>query len=392
MKLLGPLFVWAMQWCMSSAQTLRGSSLSPCNVLLPPQWTTSGHQLFLGNETFRLKGINWNGVESDCRVVHGLWENSVDFYLDLLTLHDFNALRIPVPFEVMEDLSLPLKPSCVSADPFFSPDTNVGTFLRWFLAKAKDRGMFVVFDLHTIQGQITESVFTAEVSEDRIMRAWANFAETFGGTSNVMGFEIKNEPHGVLSTPAFHDHCAKVIARVLDKTPLFHGLFFIDGTSMSSVDGNAAPWGGTFESISNLCSDDALCAMNIPGKLVFSPHVYGPDVRGTTALGEDEHTLFRRFGFIKTHEFFNESAIVVTEFGGKMVEGSSDHAFFDTWLAYINDHGLNAGAFFWTFPPTSFDTGGLLMDDFATLDPVKLAFLHNVQPHPTHVLSLKPPC
>lgn len=384
MIFLGPLVLCAIQWCTSSAKSLRGSS-PPCDVLLPPQWTTSGHQLFLGNETFHLKGINWNGVESDCRVVHGLWENSVDFYLDILSVHEFNALRIPIPFEVMEDLTLPLKASCVSADPFLSLDTTVGMFLRWFVEKAKDRGMFVLFDLHTIEGMITETFFTEDVSEDRIMQAWGNFASTFGSMSNVMGFEIKNEPHGSLSTPAFHAHCAKVIAHVLDKLPHFQGLFFIDGTSMSSVDGNSAPWGGTFESISEYCTDDALCAMHIPRKLVFSPHVYGPDVRGPIAIPEDKDTLFRRFGFIKTHGFFNESAIVVTEFGGKMVEGSADAVFFDNWLAYMNAQGLNAGAFFWTFPPTSFDTGGLLMDDFVTVDPVKVTFLQRLQPHPTHV-------
>lgn len=52
---------------------------------------------------------------------------------------------------------------------------------------------------------------------------------------------------------------------------------------------------------------------------------------------------------------------------------------------YMNRVNLTAGAFFWTFPPSSYDTGGFLNDDWQTLDQRKLDFLTSVQPSPSNV-------
>ena len=56
---------------------------------------------------------------------------------------------------------------------------------------------------------------------------------------------------------------------------MYDGLYFIDGTATSGID--HPPWGGSFESIAARCEDDALCVLGMPERLVFAPHVYGPD-------------------------------------------------------------------------------------------------------------------
>lgn len=60
-------------------------------------------------------------------------------------------------------------------------------------------------------------------------------------------------------------------------------------------------------------------------------------------------------------------------------------AYFEEWLAFMRRRNLPTNAFFWTFPPTSSDTGGLLGQDWATLDAVKLAFLQKLQPDPSQI-------
>lgn len=49
-----------------------------------------------------------------------------------------------------------------------------------------------------------------------------------------------------------------------------------------------------------------------------------------------------------------------------------------------DNNNLTAGAYFWTFPQTSYDTGGLVVGpEWRELDPVKLEFLRQLQPNPT---------
>lgn len=371
-----------------------------------PAWRSHDGKLFYGNDVFHLKGVNWNGIESDCRVVHGLWANSLDFYMDILETHRFNAIRLPISYEVMGRPELPVDQGCVSQEPE-AWDMNAHTFLRHLMDTFHRRGMFVLLDLHSIEGQITELPWTASVSEDQVVDAWVMFARTFAMHPAVMGLEIKNEPHGPCSTADFHRHAARVITAILEAVPSFRGTFFIDGTSESMVDpahakdddddsgegggeggeggggSKAPPWGGTFEMIARKCEEDALCRLGLDDRLVFAPHVYGPDVRGPPASCEDWVVFDRRFGFLQKHPFFNQSAIVATEFGGKMLEGSPDSAYFESWQGYMDHANLTAGAFFWTLPPTSDDTGGFIMNDWRSVDVHKARFLDLLQPSPS---------
>lgn len=343
-------------------------------------WTTRNNKLYLGNQTFVLKGMNWNGAESDCKVIHGLWANSLNHYLDLLQDNGFNAVRFPMPFESMDNLDTVMNPACVTAESGIYADMTVGAFLPLLLDNLQSRGMFALFDLHTIGGVITEFPWTDQVTEDMVLNAWSNFGDAVGKHPAVMGFELKNEPHGECSTEEFHKHCAKIITRLDDGGKGFKGLYFIDGTAFHE---QTAPWGGTFEGITTECDGDELCKLNKSEKIVFAPHVYGPDVRGDVALTEDHTTFERRFGFLKHHAFFNGSAIVVTEFGGHMRDPSADFQYFERWKQYMKDADLTAGSFFWTLPPSSADTGGVLNDDWKTIDKRKLDFLESIQPLPS---------
>ena len=295
---------------------------APAPAVVP--WRTADNAVTRGGEGFRLKGINWNGIESDCRIVHGLWEHGLDHYLDILEKHRFNAVRLPVPYEVMADPKLTVKPECTTAD---RPYESVHEFLTMFLDKAWKRRIFVLFDLHSVEGAITEYPWSPNVSEAQIVDAWGSFAQRYAAYPAVMGLEIRNEPHGAVTTSEFHRHCRAVIDRVLAVAPGFDGLFFVSGTTDSPVDGDKAPWGGSLEMLPRRCEEDALCQLGLEDRIVFCPHVYGPDVRSPeTTAGEGPPTFERRFGFLRDHPIFNGSAIVVTEFGGHMRE--SDGVYF----------------------------------------------------------------
>ena len=341
-------------------------------------WKSKQNKLFLNDQEFRLKGISWNGFESVCNVAHGLWLHSLQNYLDILQDQKFNALRLPLSFEIMEELDTIINADCTTKESEIFPGMTVRQYMGPFLDHLSARGISVLFDMHTIDGQITEFPWTDNVSEDRVVAAWVQFAQAFGKHPAVMGFEIKNEPHGDCSTYEFHRHCARVIDSIGDR---FAGLYFIDGTTQSSTD--KPPWGGTFESISRTCADDPLCQNILQGRLVFSPHVYGPDVRGDDARMEGDEIFEKRFGFLKYHPFFGDSAIIVTEFGGHMLE--EDGRYFVKWKEYMERVHLSTGAFFWTFPPSSLDTGGMLDDNWSSVNQGKSHFLTTIQPTPSTI-------
>lgn len=364
------------QSALPPQRRLRGSSLQRSRTV----WRTANRQLIYKDKAFFLKGISWNGVESDCRCVHGLWKHDIDFYLGILQREKFNGLRVPVSYELMNDLTQPVKYGCA---PYLA-DMQVGDFLKMLLDKAWDRGIVTVFDLHTIGGEITTYPWTDTVSEDQVVHAWLTFADRFVDHPGLMGFEIKNEPHGDITLDMFFQHVVRVTKALLDCLgSRFQGLIFVDG-----VQGPGDPWGGTLgsTSIQSLEHPNVLCQLKtMYDRYVFSPHVYGPDVRSSDVAGEGVAEHERRFGFItgmKNH--WGQSAVVPTEFGGHLYEGTGDLAYFQRWRDWMYEKGFRAGGFWWTFPETSRDTGGLLIgEDWSELDPVKLEFLRSVQPHPT---------
>jgi endoglucanase len=363
MRTLSPLLGFL---ALVSAQ-LRGTTL----LSKSSSWVTHSGLVYHGDSVFRIRGINWHGFETDCRVLHGLWAHPMDTYLDTIERLGFNAVRVPVAFEAMEDLELPVNFQCTALEPQLHPEASVRVALGMLLDRLASRGMVAVVDLHTIGGVITEAPWTDDVDEARVLAAWVRFASAFGRHPAIMGLELKNEPHGTCTTAAFHRHVRQAIEAIGDR---FDGLYFVSGTTESDAlpSSPGPPWGGTFETIEE-CDD--LCRLGIPERIVFAPHVYGPDVRGPDVAHEDADVFDKRFGFLQKHAVFNQSAIVVTEFGGHL--RGADLAYFERWRAYSRQRNMTAGFFWWTLPPTSGDTGGLLLDDYQTVDPCKLKFLHS---------------
>lgn len=378
-------FFFLVGWASLASATesimlLRGAKPPPPPM---PVWTSQHCRVFYGDAPYFIKGVNWNGIESDCCVPHGLWQNSLSFYLDLLVDHGFNSLRVPLSFEVMQNLDLAVSPACVRADPQYA-NMSLHDFLRRLLDDCWSRGVSVLFDLHTIQGEITPYPWTDLVTEENVVDAWKNLVLHFGTHPALMALEIKNEPHGEISAHTFQSHCRKVIEHI-ESLGLFRGLYFISGVQI----GNDAPWGGSV----GMDASCSLCGLHVNNRIVFSPHVYGPDVRGERVAREGWPEMQDRFGFLyskKGQNPWQENAIVVTEFGGHMEPGSADLAYFERWKVYMESHNMTAGSYFWTLPQTSADTGGLITGaEWNELDLTKLNFLDRLQPSPTKLKTRK---
>lgn len=67
----------------------------------PREFSSHDGQLFVGNKTLLLKGVNWYGFETQQGVVHGLYAQPPSVFLGILQEHEFNAVRIPVDLDLV---------------------------------------------------------------------------------------------------------------------------------------------------------------------------------------------------------------------------------------------------------------------------------------------------
>jgi len=209
-------------------------------------------------------------------------------------------------------------------------------------------------------------------------------AQRYAHLPHFFAVDLYNEPNGIVrwstgdpnsSDPKYHWKAAaeKAAAGVLAANPNL--LIFVQGINgnWDGVENSNIPmnWGEGLQ-------PQAYQGLNIPaGKLVLSPHTYGPDVFQKSSfsspdfpanLAADWETLFGRF--------FPQIPVIVGEWGGRYGVGGSGQA--DVrWQNALVDYLLGKGiksSFYWCYTPNSGDTGGIL-DDSLKVREDKMALL-----------------
>lgn len=341
---------------------------------------------------FVLKGTNWFGLETADFCLHGLWSVPMAQLLDFLKQHRFNALRVPFSAEFALDMDGCKPTNCnYHANPELQGKSS-GQMMDALIQGCADRGIVVLLDMHRLHGagEITELWYQEGVSgmcEARAIQAWQTIVARYKECWNVVGADLKNEPHGQATWGTNSNRCDwRLAAERLGNAVLKANrrlLIFVEGVegNVSAAPGKMSWWGGHLGG----AKADPVRLSN-PRKLVYSPHVYGPDVYEQPYFQErifprnmpeiwEEH-----FGFIKARRL--GPAVVVGEWGGHGREGSKDRLWqqvFGDWLA-ATDH---VDTFYWCLNPNSGDTGGLLADDWATPNEFKLNLLQRVCPNPS---------
>jgi endoglucanase len=363
-----------------SESPVPSSALVPKQNVTPPPppppappgtgYTVQSGRFFNGTREFKLYGINWFGLEtpsSNGNNLHGLWTGrTIPEFVDQMAGLGFNAWRIPVS----PDSIRPGK----SASSWGAYTNKTGReILEEFLRVAQSRNMFVLLDFHTYDPQqlgpalpgrpfpTSGSYTKADWLAD--LRALADLGKRF---SNVVGVDLVNEPH-LLNWAEWAPLAAEGGRAVLETNPNL--LVFVEGVGNKDNDnGGFNPfWGENLARAGDLSG--------IPGnKLVYSPHTYGPVVFNQPFFSAsnfpsnmpaiwDSH-----FGHLVGKGY----TLAIGEFGGPY--GSQNRVWLDAFTNYLVAKPISA-FFFWSMNPNSGDTGGLLLDDWRTVDQGKLSVL-----------------
>jgi len=343
---------------------------SSCAAKETAWWTTNqDHKIVYvpENRVFHLKGINWFGYETQCTILGGLEYHELDYYLDMLQRLKYNALRVPFGYETILNWEQAPVGACLSDSNQWLAGMSVRSTMHVLFQKAMERHMVILLDFHTIAYEVTQYPWSDQITTDIVLNTWKEVVWEFARYVNLLGIDIKNEPHGSINWPVWAAFVTQFIAFVKAECPPFKGLFFVGGIQESS-----SVWGGGFTSM-----DHSFETLLPDSQVVFSPHVYGYSIRGDVALQDTYQTLDTWFGFLLQRY---PNPVVLGEIGGWAID--EDRVWHHLLESYLIHHDIR-DFFYWCLNTDSRDTGGLVGRDWTTLDVFKVDFHSRIQPNPT---------
>jgi endoglucanase len=328
-----------------------------------------------GNQVI-MTGINWFGLETESFAPHGLWARSLESMLDQIQDLGFNTLRLPYSNELFDPSSAP---NGINYD--LNPELEGQTGLEIMdkiIEGAGERGIRVILDRHRPDSNAqSELWYTSEYNEERWINDWVMLAERYAGNATVVGMDLHNEPHGQATwgtgDPATDWRLAAERAGnvILAVNP--HLLIIVEGVERYQDDWYW--WGGNL-----MGAGEYPVRLDQPDQLVYSTHVYGPGVYPQPWFSEPDFPdnlleIWEQHWAYLSRE--NTAPIIVGEFGGRSVGQDLEGIWQRSLVSYLRENNLSY--FYWTLNPNSGDTGGLLLDDWQTVDSDKQALLSDHQ-------------
>ena len=323
-----------------------------------------------------LTGISWFGLETESFAPHGLWARNWESILDQIVTLGFNTIRLPYSNQLLEPGSLPN-----SINYEINPDLKGMTGLEIMdklIQGAGKRGLKVILDRHRPDSHAqSELWYTPAYSEERWIQDWVMLAQRYGGDGTVIGADLHNEPHGQATwgsgDPATDWRLAaeKAGNAILAVDPGW--LIIVEGVERYQDDWYW--WGGNL-----IGAGEFPVQLDQPHQLVYSTHVYGPGVYPQPWFSDPSFPdnlagiWDRHWGYLNQEGI---APVILGEFGGRSVGDDPEGVWQRTLVSYLRAN--NISYMYWTINPDSGDTGGLLLDDWQSIDPAKQALLSGYQ-------------
>ena len=398
--------------------------------------TTLNDQIIDANgNVIQLKGINWFGFNNS-DMLNGMWNYdglSGDFEVTVRRLKalGFNAVRLPFSFanlnaaiqntyqyssitpastaQLISNLTNPsysisgktfptlTHPSGETYANQYLPANSVMSRFIYVINFFAKNGFYVLVDNHTEDNSITgnQATWTAN---------WKTLASNIvngmpSSSSNMVMYDLRNEPDAIGYNWTQMGPLYLSTMDAINSVTNGNNLFFIEGSGQG---GASANWGDGFVTNSSVISQKGLSDPNpffkglankpYLNQVVLSPHVYPPSVTnaGSNFSGSGLYNrLSTSFGTLaKTgycvagvcHRF----PIAIGEFGSNFVL-ANDLSFFISFANYMNNtndaldglHNPISNWFYWDYNPNSGDTGGIVANDWTSIQWIKVNYLSN---------------
>jgi len=341
-------------------------------------WRTRGSQIVDANgKVVRIAGVNWFGLETGNYAPHGLWARGYKEMMDQMKSLGYNTIRLPYSNQLFNAGSVPN-----GIDFGKNADLAGLTGLQIMdkvVAYAGQLGLKVILDRHRPDaGGQSQLWYTSAYPESRWIADWKMLATRYAGNDTVVGADLHNEPHGPAcwgcGNAAVDWRLAAQRAgdAILSVNPEW--LIIVEG--VESHNGSYYWWGGNL-----MGAGTAPVQLSLPDRVVYSAHDYPASVYPQSYFSSSNYPnnladiWDRHWGYLKKN---NIAPVLLGEFGTKL-QTASDQQWFSALVNYL---GTGEGGFHWTFwswNPNSGDTGGILADDWYSVQQAKQTKLATIQ-------------
>lgn len=365
-------------WRTGDRDRAAADSTSGSTVLAGPLRAQKGALVDAGGHRVTLTGVSWFGFETNAFAPHGLWTRSWESMLDQMVEAGFNTIRLPYSNELFRDNSSPGQSIDYTKNPDLKGLRGLDLMDR-IVNGATDRGLMVLLDRHrpTSAGQ-SELWYTSDVSEQQWIDDWTMLAGHYRDNPLVIGGDLHNEPRGSATWGDGNERTDWRLAAeragnaILKVNPSW--LIVVEGVESTANSGYW--WGGNL-----MGAKDSPVRLSAPDKLVYSAHDYGPGVYrqnwfDAPNFPENMPDLWRKHWAYLTEA--GTAPLLLGEFGGRSMDPDDDEGIWQRRLfAFLKEQGISYT--YWSWNPNSGDTGGVLKDDWQTLDEDKLAVMREYQ-------------
>jgi endoglucanase len=326
---------------------------------------TQGSQIVDSNgQAVRLTGLSWFGMETANYAPHGLWVRSLDSMLDQIAGLGYNMIRLPFCSQLFDPGSTPngvdavKNPALVGLTGFELMDAVV--------AGAGARGLRVLLDRHRPDADAQSALwYTDKYGESRWIDDWKMLAQHYKGNPTVIGFDLHNEPHGAASwgdgnmATDWRAAAERAGNAVLAINPDL--LIVVEG--IESYAGTGAWWGGNLRGAATYP-----VRLDVAQRLVYSPHDYPPSLFAQPWFSAASYPANLPSVWREAWGYLAEGGIAPIFIGelGTKYQSDPDKQWLAALASYISAHDLSFA--YWCWNPNSGDTGGILQDDWMTVN------------------------
>jgi endoglucanase len=323
-----------------------------------------------------LTGVNWFGFETSTFAPHGLWVRSWQDMLNQIARTGFNTIRLPYSNQLFDPGSTPQ-----GIDYKLNPDLKGLSglaLLDKIIQGARSLGLKVILDRHDTTADVRPELwYTDHVPQTRWIQDWVMLARHYRGNDTVIGADLANEPHGPAT---WGDGNASTDWRlaaqqagnaILAANPEW--LIIVEG--IEQYHGDSYWWGGNLEGARQFPVN-----LSVPDKLVYSAHDYGPEIYKQSWFQAPNfpHNLptvwQQHWAYLQMESI---APVLVGEFGGRSMGQDAGGVWQRSLVDFLKVHAINYT--YWAWNPDSGDTGGILQDNWTTVNQAKLDILNAYQ-------------
>ncbi|MDJ0619773.1 MAG: cellulase family glycosylhydrolase [Calothrix sp. MO_192.B10] len=362
---------------------------TPGMAIQTPLSTRGAKIIDAKGKTVLLRGVNWFGIETETQVPQGLWQRDYKDMLSQIKQLGYNLIRLPYSVQALRSDSPALLPDATSINYAIGSNKDLQgktpvEVMDLIIQEAERQGLLILLDSHRLNNQrIPELWYGDGFTEADWIDTWKMLATRYKNQANVIGADLKNEPHGKASWGTgdlktdWRLAAERAGNEILAINP--NWLIVVEGVE-KNVPNQVLKihWqGGNLEGVKRYP-----VRLSRRNKLVYSPHDYGPGVYNQPYFADKKfpENLIHRwqigFHYISSQ---NLAPILIGEFGGRQVDTKSPEGIWQNKLVeYIKQKNLSFA--YWSWNPNSADTGGILLDDWHSVDIPKQQLLSQLLP------------